>query len=107
MCAARAPMTSALEKLRACPGTVRRMGCSRLKHSTGAATLVIHMLAKEATNMLARMTHLGTQRGPILLNSSHYFTVSCIGQWGSGSVTPEVTLQTWKSDVSGCTGACC
>ena len=65
----RAPMTRALEKSRAWPGTVRRMGCSRLKQSTGAATLVIHMLAKEATNMLARMTHLRTRPGAHVLHS--------------------------------------
>ena len=44
-----APSTSALQKGRPAAGTVRRMGCSREKHSTGAATLVIHMLAKVAT----------------------------------------------------------
>ncbi len=43
-----APSTSALA--RPCPdGSVRSTGCSSEKHSTGAATLVIHMDANVAT----------------------------------------------------------
>lgn len=35
------------------------MGCTSEKHSTGAATLEIHMLAKVATNMEASSTLRG------------------------------------------------
>lgn len=35
------------------------MGCTRPKHSTGAATLEMNMLRKVATSMLARSTQWG------------------------------------------------
>ncbi len=38
---------------------MRRIGSSTEKHSTGAATLVIHIDAKVATNMLAISTACG------------------------------------------------
>ena len=56
-------MTSALEKGRPCAGTVRRMGCSSEKQSTGAATFVIHIDAKVAVNMLASSTYLRAPGG--------------------------------------------
>lgn len=37
-------------------GRVRKIGCTKLKQSTGAATLDIHMLANVATSMLASST---------------------------------------------------
>lgn len=40
-------------------GSVRRIGWIKDKHRTGAATLLIHMLAMEATNMLTKSTRDG------------------------------------------------
>ena len=52
-------------------GSVRRMGSSTEKHSTGAATLVIHMDANVATNMLASSTACGLA---LTLPSTHTAT---------------------------------
>ena len=52
------PRTRLLAKLWP-EGSVRKMGCSSEKHSTGAATLVIHMDANVATSMLAISTYCG------------------------------------------------
>jgi len=42
-------------------GSVRRMGLIKVKHSVGAATLLIHILAKHDTPMNARRTVLGRE----------------------------------------------
>ena len=54
------PRTRLLAKLWP-EGSVRRIGCSSEKHSTGAATLVIHMEANVATSILAISTYCGLE----------------------------------------------
>ena len=61
------PSSSALDMLLSA-GRLRRMGCTMLKHSTGAATLLIHMLANIATPMLVKRTLRG--RVPALLRTN-------------------------------------
>ena len=52
------PSNSALD-MSLSDGRLRRIGCIMLKHNTGAATLLIHILAKVATPMLVSNTVLG------------------------------------------------
>lgn len=52
------PRMRALEKLES-EGRLRSKGCMMEKHKTGAATLLIHMLATMATNMFVSSTVRG------------------------------------------------
>ena len=59
-------------------GSVRKIGCTKLKHKTGAATLDIHMLAKVATSMFARMTKRGLRPTRLRMATAICFAMKCL-----------------------------
>mmetsp|Transcript_19139 Transcript_19139/g.53589 ORF Transcript_19139/g.53589 Transcript_19139/m.53589 type:complete len:302 (+) Transcript_19139:1429-2334(+) len=90
------PMTRLLAK-GVVTSMVRRMGWNSEKHSTGAATLEIHMDAKAATNMDASSTFRGTLPTRESTATAICFAMKCLDKAAAMEKPPSSSMVTWEN----------
>lgn len=71
----------------------RRIGCTRAKHSTGAATLEIHMLENVAMNIEARTTWRGRLTRAMMLTAAA-FAMKCFDSAAAIAKPPSSSMIT-------------
>mmetsp|Transcript_21687 Transcript_21687/g.55213 ORF Transcript_21687/g.55213 Transcript_21687/m.55213 type:complete len:359 (-) Transcript_21687:980-2056(-) len=100
------PMTRDLAK-GVLTSMVRRIGCTREKHSTGAATLEIHMDAKVATNMEASSTLRGLRPTRDSTATASCFAIKCLDSAAAMEKPPSSSMMVCENMAWKMAGAAC
>lgn len=74
----------------------RRIGCTRAKHSTGAATLEIHMLENVAMNMEASTTERG-RLTRAMMRTATAFAMKCFDSAAAIAKPPSSSMMTGEN----------